>query len=249
LILRARTSVPVTCLVWRGFGRRVVRSRPGVYLLMVCSKGLHAHPFHHHHRHTQPHIIDRTRGRRQKKRTAISKSTNFSAKVLIWLLKQKRYSPVSVAVNTKSPCRSFWPSIMILSAGPTTSKSTSKEPPAWTCVGAVSDADHLKFNVVHPLPISFAIQSAISNLSSLPQFQFQFRFQFQSSEVKGRVREENSQRSKKPPSRPYSRHSCKNTPSRSQKAYTSAPLQRPVMRGKPAGCTIKLRVSLCVVVD
>jgi hypothetical protein len=49
---------------------------------------------------------DEGRGKRER-HTAISKSTNFSAKVLIWLLKQNLYSPVSVAVNTKSPCRSF----------------------------------------------------------------------------------------------------------------------------------------------
>jgi hypothetical protein len=59
--------------------------------------------------------------RRQATRTAISKSTNFSANVLISLLKQNLYSPVSPAVKTKSPCRSFFPSIMILSPGPTTS--------------------------------------------------------------------------------------------------------------------------------
>ena len=58
---------------------------------------------------------------RSRVRTAISKSTNFSAKVLIWLLKQNLYSPVSVAVKTKSPCRSFCPSMIILSCGPTTS--------------------------------------------------------------------------------------------------------------------------------
>lgn len=53
-------------------------------------------------------------------RTAISKSTIFSAKVLISLLKQKRYSPTSFAVKTKSPCRSFVPSSITLSLGPTT---------------------------------------------------------------------------------------------------------------------------------
>ena len=53
--------------------------------------------------------------------TAISKSTNFSANVLISLLKQNLYSPGSLAVKTKSPCRSFFPSMMILSRGPTTS--------------------------------------------------------------------------------------------------------------------------------
>jgi len=52
--------------------------------------------------------------------TAISKSTIFSAKVLISLLKQNLYSPGSFAVNTKSPCRSFVPSSMTLSVGPTT---------------------------------------------------------------------------------------------------------------------------------
>ena len=39
--------------------------------------------------------------------TAISKSTIFSTNVLISLLKQNLYSPCSLAVNTKSPCRSF----------------------------------------------------------------------------------------------------------------------------------------------
>jgi hypothetical protein len=52
--------------------------------------------------------------------TAISKSTIFSAKVLISLLKQNLYSPGSFAVNTKSPCRSLVPSSMTLSVGPTT---------------------------------------------------------------------------------------------------------------------------------
>ena len=53
--------------------------------------------------------------------TAISKSTNFSANVLISLLKQNLYSPASVAEKTKSPWRSFCPSKMSLSCGPTTS--------------------------------------------------------------------------------------------------------------------------------
>lgn len=58
-------------------------------------------------------------------RTAISKSTSFSANVLISLLKQKRYSPTSLAVKTKSPWRSFVPSRMTFSwpplePGPTT---------------------------------------------------------------------------------------------------------------------------------
>lgn len=52
--------------------------------------------------------------------TAISKSTIFSANVLISLLKQNRYSPTSFAVNTKSPCRSFVPSRITLSVGPIT---------------------------------------------------------------------------------------------------------------------------------
>jgi hypothetical protein len=57
--------------------------------------------------------------------TAISKSTSFSANVLISLLKQNRYSPTSVAVNTKSPWRSLVPSRMTFSfppllPGPTT---------------------------------------------------------------------------------------------------------------------------------
>ena len=43
-----------------------------------------------------------------------------SAKVLISLLKQKRYSPTSLAVKTKSPCRSLVPSSITLSLGPVT---------------------------------------------------------------------------------------------------------------------------------
>lgn len=39
----------------------------------------------------------------QDKHTAISKSTIFSANVLISLSKQKRYSPAFCAVKTKSP--------------------------------------------------------------------------------------------------------------------------------------------------
>ena len=61
------------------------------------------------------------KSQRLEARTAISKSTNFSANVLISLLKQNLYSPVSLAVKTKSPCLSFFPSMMILSPGPTTS--------------------------------------------------------------------------------------------------------------------------------
>lgn len=53
-------------------------------------------------------------------RTAISKSTNFSANVLISLLKQNRYSPASCAVKTKSPCRSLDPSMITRSLGPMT---------------------------------------------------------------------------------------------------------------------------------
>ncbi len=72
------------------------------------------------------------RGHRRQVRTAISKSTIFSAKVLISLLKQNLYSPGSFAVKTKSPCRSFVPSMIVFSLGPTTLKSTSKDPPDWT---------------------------------------------------------------------------------------------------------------------
>ena len=61
------------------------------------------------------------KSQRLEARTAISKSTNFSANVLISLLKQNLYSPVSLAVKTKSPCLSFFPSMMILSPGPPTS--------------------------------------------------------------------------------------------------------------------------------
>lgn len=68
-------------------------------------------------------IVQQEKGNKgqRRKRTAISKSTNFSANVLIWLLKQNLYSPVSPAVKTKSPCRSFCPSMMIFSLGPITS--------------------------------------------------------------------------------------------------------------------------------
>lgn len=52
--------------------------------------------------------------------TAISKSTTFSAKVDISLLKQKRYSPRSLAVKTKSPCLSFSPFEIMRSLGATT---------------------------------------------------------------------------------------------------------------------------------
>ncbi len=53
-------------------------------------------------------------------RTAISKSTNFSANVLISLLKQNLYSPASFAVNTESSCRSLVFSMMVLPLGPVT---------------------------------------------------------------------------------------------------------------------------------
>ena len=53
-------------------------------------------------------------------RTAISKSTIFSANVLISLLKQKLYSPVVLAVKTESSCRSFEFSMMIFPSGPVT---------------------------------------------------------------------------------------------------------------------------------
>ena len=58
--------------------------------------------------------------RNSGRRTAISKSTNLSANVDISLLKQKRYSPASWAEKTKSPWRSFAPSMMIFSLGPVT---------------------------------------------------------------------------------------------------------------------------------
>ena len=53
-------------------------------------------------------------------RTAISKSTNFSANVLISLLKQNLYSPASFAVKTESSCRSLEFSMMVLPLGPVT---------------------------------------------------------------------------------------------------------------------------------
>lgn len=53
-------------------------------------------------------------------RTAISKSTILSANVDISLLKQNLYSPTFCAVKTKSPCRSFCPSMIFLSLGPIT---------------------------------------------------------------------------------------------------------------------------------
>lgn len=49
-------------------------------------------------------------------RTVISKSTIFSAKVLISLLKQNLYSPSSLAVKTESNCLSFVSFITILSS-------------------------------------------------------------------------------------------------------------------------------------
>ena len=52
--------------------------------------------------------------------TAISKSTSFSANVLISLLKQNLYSPASFAVKTESSCRSWVFSIMVLPLGPVT---------------------------------------------------------------------------------------------------------------------------------
>ena len=45
----------------------------------------------------------------------ISKSIILSAKVLMLLSKQKRYSPASLAVKTKSPWRSFVPSRIVFS--------------------------------------------------------------------------------------------------------------------------------------
>lgn len=45
----------------------------------------------------------------------ISKSIILSAKVLMLLSKQKRYSPTSLAVKTKSPWRSLVPSRMVFS--------------------------------------------------------------------------------------------------------------------------------------
>jgi hypothetical protein len=53
----------------------------------------------------------------QRRHTLSSKSTIFSAKVLISLEKQNEYSPVSEAVKTKSPCRSRVPSNITLSDG------------------------------------------------------------------------------------------------------------------------------------
>lgn len=53
-------------------------------------------------------------------RTAISKSTIFSAKVDISFAKQNLYSPSSLTVKTKSPCLSFVPSRMIFWVGPVT---------------------------------------------------------------------------------------------------------------------------------
>ena len=60
------------------------------------------------------------RTRKRVLRTAISKSTNFSAKVLISLLKQNLYSPASFAVKTESSCRSLLFSMMVLPLGPVT---------------------------------------------------------------------------------------------------------------------------------
>ena len=58
--------------------------------------------------------------RKRVLRTAISKSTNFSANVLISLLKQNLYSPASFAVKTESSCRSLVFSIIVLPLGPVT---------------------------------------------------------------------------------------------------------------------------------
>ena len=58
--------------------------------------------------------------RKRVLRTAISKSTNFSANVLISLLKQNLYSPASLAVKTESSCRSLLFSMMVLPLGPVT---------------------------------------------------------------------------------------------------------------------------------
>lgn len=49
------------------------------------------------------------------RRTEISKSTDLSEKVERELSKQNRYSPISVAVKTKSPWRSFSPSMITFS--------------------------------------------------------------------------------------------------------------------------------------
>lgn len=67
-------------------------------------------------------ITDRgcLRTRKRLQRTAISKSTSFSANVLISLLKQNLYSPASFAVKTESSCRSLLFSIMVLPLGPVT---------------------------------------------------------------------------------------------------------------------------------
>jgi hypothetical protein len=69
-----------------------------------------------------------------RQRTAISKSTIFSANVDISLLKQNWYSPMLWAVKTKSPWRSLEPSKTTLPPGAVTAKSTSKEPPDWTYI-------------------------------------------------------------------------------------------------------------------
>ena len=53
--------------------------------------------------------------------TVISKSTIFSANVDISFEKQKEYSPVCWAVNTKSPCLSLLPSMMTFWCGSLTS--------------------------------------------------------------------------------------------------------------------------------
>lgn len=53
-------------------------------------------------------------------RTATSKSIVLSDIELMPLSKQKAYSPTSFAVNTKSPCLSFWPSMIVYSPGPVT---------------------------------------------------------------------------------------------------------------------------------
>ena len=65
-------------------------------------------------------FVDRFVKSMDVERTAISKSTIFSAKVDISLLKQKVYSPMLCAVKTKSPCRSFAPSKTTLPPGAVT---------------------------------------------------------------------------------------------------------------------------------
>lgn len=80
----------------------------------TCGRSVSITPF------VYPRNVSAPFGKWCMRRTAISKSTIFSANVLISLLKQNLYSPGSLAVKTKSPCRSFVPSRMTLSVGPTT---------------------------------------------------------------------------------------------------------------------------------